>query len=241
MIKSVSACGCSYTAVSTATRGRVTRSAAPRNNCSSSKVVDTIRSVAHFLESIKNGTQAAAFDLVFTPGRRNVTGLAAKGVGLRRIGVDRALCADPFARSGLPAGWGLANHPRGTPHTRADLALPLAQQAAEASEKLDAKSPETAKLAARVRLRSAFTSHARPLNCRQGVAQQVPLTALGEVLLGTLFEVLARVGVDGLVDAAVVLDVVDPVTGETDCAGAHGHRASAPVGSAPASDSVSPR
>ena len=61
--------------------------------------------------------------------------------------------------------------------TRADLALPLAQQAAEASEKLDAKSPETAKPAARVRLRSAFTSHARPLNCRQGVAQQVRLPA----------------------------------------------------------------
>src|SRR5665647_3104985 len=54
MIESVSACGCSHTAVSTATRGRVTRSAAPRNNCSKSKVVDTIRSVAHFLESIKN-------------------------------------------------------------------------------------------------------------------------------------------------------------------------------------------
>src|ERR1019366_8508439 len=54
MSESVSACGCSYTAVSTATRGRVTRSAAPRNNCSTSEVADTIRSVSHFLESIKN-------------------------------------------------------------------------------------------------------------------------------------------------------------------------------------------
>src|SRR5450631_3329702 len=80
MSESVSACGCSYTAVSTATRGRVTRSAAPRNNCSTSKVVDTIRSVAHFLESIKN--PGGSLRRGPTSGRRNATGLAAKGVGL---------------------------------------------------------------------------------------------------------------------------------------------------------------
>src|SRR5665647_101609 len=53
MIESVLACGCSYTAVSTATRGRVTRSAAPRNNCSTSKGVVTLRTLVHFLESVK--------------------------------------------------------------------------------------------------------------------------------------------------------------------------------------------
>src|ERR1035437_3667853 len=88
MIESVSACGCSYTAVSTATRGRVTRSAAPRNNCSKSKVVDTSEVWPIFWNQSR--TQAAAFDLAFSPGRRNVTGLAATSVGLRRIGVDRS-------------------------------------------------------------------------------------------------------------------------------------------------------
>jgi hypothetical protein len=34
-------------------------------------------------------TRATAFDLVLTSGQRNVTVLAAKGIGVRRIGVDR--------------------------------------------------------------------------------------------------------------------------------------------------------
>src|SRR5918911_1401537 len=53
MIESVSACGWSCTADSTATRGRVTRRATPRNMTSKSDVVGTLRSLAHFLESIK--------------------------------------------------------------------------------------------------------------------------------------------------------------------------------------------
>ena len=48
MIESVSACGCSYTAVSTATRGRVTRRAAPRSICSKSKVVGTPQNLPLF-------------------------------------------------------------------------------------------------------------------------------------------------------------------------------------------------
>ena len=55
MIESVSACGCSCTADSTATRGRVTRSAAPRSMRSSSAFVGTLRSMAPSLESVKNG------------------------------------------------------------------------------------------------------------------------------------------------------------------------------------------
>ena len=50
MIESVSACGCAYTASSTANRGRVTRSAASRSMCSKSEVVGTLRSMLHFLE-----------------------------------------------------------------------------------------------------------------------------------------------------------------------------------------------
>src|SRR5438270_13197463 len=68
MIESVSACGWSYTAVNTATRGRVTRRAAPRNMRSKSEVVGTRRSVPQFLESIKN--QASALDLMFEPPAR---------------------------------------------------------------------------------------------------------------------------------------------------------------------------
>src|SRR5690349_24938471 len=43
MMVSVSACGWSCTAVRTATRGRVTRSSAPRSTCSSSTVVGMAR------------------------------------------------------------------------------------------------------------------------------------------------------------------------------------------------------
>ncbi|SFP92273.1 hypothetical protein SAMN04489713_119114 [Actinomadura madurae] len=50
MIESVSACGRACTAPSTATRGRVTRRAAPRSIAGKSEGVDTEDSLAHFLE-----------------------------------------------------------------------------------------------------------------------------------------------------------------------------------------------
>ena len=53
MIESVSACGWSCTADSTATRGRVTRSATPLSSRSKSEVVGTLRSIEHLLESVK--------------------------------------------------------------------------------------------------------------------------------------------------------------------------------------------
>src|SRR3981081_3380024 len=67
MIESVSACGWSCTADSTATRGRVTRRATPRNMRSKSDVVGTPRSVAQLLELLKN--QASVIDLMFSRGR----------------------------------------------------------------------------------------------------------------------------------------------------------------------------
>src|ERR671917_1402629 len=66
MIESVSACGWSCTADSTATRGRVTRRATPRNMRSKSEVVGTLQSVPQFLESIKN--QASVLGLMLGPG-----------------------------------------------------------------------------------------------------------------------------------------------------------------------------
>src|SRR5436190_15983026 len=54
MSESVSACGCACTAVSTASRGRVTRSDAPRSRRSSSEVVGTLRTMLHSLEYFKN-------------------------------------------------------------------------------------------------------------------------------------------------------------------------------------------
>src|SRR5659263_409846 len=54
MIWSVSACGCLCTAVSTATRGRVTRRAAPRSKRSTSNLVGTVRVWSHLLESVKS-------------------------------------------------------------------------------------------------------------------------------------------------------------------------------------------
>jgi hypothetical protein len=54
MIESVSACGCACTALSTATRGRVTRRAAPRSIRWKSNLVTTLRSMAGFLESVKS-------------------------------------------------------------------------------------------------------------------------------------------------------------------------------------------
>src|ERR1700716_2536808 len=66
LIESVSACGWSCTADSTATRGRVTRRATPRNMRSKSDVVGTPRSVAQLLELLKN--QASVLDLMFGRG-----------------------------------------------------------------------------------------------------------------------------------------------------------------------------
>src|SRR5664279_2617933 len=63
MILSVSACGCLYTAVSTATRGRVTRRAASRNKCSTSNLVGTVRVWSHSLESVK--CRAAVFEVIW--------------------------------------------------------------------------------------------------------------------------------------------------------------------------------
>src|ERR1019366_2362058 len=53
MIEFVSACGWSYTAPSTAIRGRVTRRSTPRNMRSDSQAVGTRHSISHFLESLK--------------------------------------------------------------------------------------------------------------------------------------------------------------------------------------------
>src|SRR5215211_1565961 len=63
MIESVSACGWPCTADSTATRGRVTRRATPRNMRSKLEVVRTLRSLALFLEWIKY--LVSALDLLF--------------------------------------------------------------------------------------------------------------------------------------------------------------------------------
>src|ERR1035437_10502838 len=149
MIESVSACGCSYTAVSTATRGRVTRSAAPRNNCSKSKVVDTSEVWPIFWNQSR--TQAAAFDLAFSPGRRNVTGLAATSVGLRRIGVDRSgdhTCRDlhPNVRLKVSHSYAVMRIPS-THATSADrhrpvvLTVPVAERQLKQLETLAGRRP----------------------------------------------------------------------------------------------------
>ena len=60
MIESVSACGWSCTAASTASRGRVTRRPAPRSMRSKSEAVGTLRSLLHLLEPIEGPGEAAA-------------------------------------------------------------------------------------------------------------------------------------------------------------------------------------
>ena len=59
-IEWVSACGCAWTAASTASRGRVTRRLAPRSMRSKSEAVATLRSLLHLLEPIKRPGEAAA-------------------------------------------------------------------------------------------------------------------------------------------------------------------------------------
>jgi hypothetical protein len=99
MIESVSACGWSCTADSTATRGRVTRRATPRNMCSKSEVVGARQRVAQFLESIKN--QASVLDLMFGRGEH-----ATWPAWLPKAWGPRCLV---FGRTGegplLPHGW----------------------------------------------------------------------------------------------------------------------------------------
>src|SRR5215469_3411849 len=91
MIESVSEWGLRCTAVSTASRGRVTRSAAPRNIRSKSAAVGTRRSIVYFLESIKIWECRRRIMLRLTSRRRrslvaeNVAQLAGERFGLARI------------------------------------------------------------------------------------------------------------------------------------------------------------
>src|SRR4051812_13375448 len=73
---SVSACGWSCTAPSTATRGRVTRSEASRSSCWSSSSVTTDRSLATDLESVKKDRGPWAAPLVRGQPQQTVRGVA---------------------------------------------------------------------------------------------------------------------------------------------------------------------